>query len=140
MMISKMQTGGDSAGGARLGGADNPNLQEEALEILSALAQSTRLDAFRMLAVAGKDGLGAGAMAKALGTPHNTLSTHLAILQRAGLITSSKEGRNVTYYLVPSSLQSLVSLLIDDCAIALPDDVLPQIAQAIEGLKDPERR
>ena len=95
-------------------------LQPQALAILAALAQHTRLEAFRILSVAGPSGMGAGSIAKTLATPHNTLSTHLAILQRAGLIRSTKQGRNVTYFIVPESLGALIFFLQQDCCGAMP--------------------
>ena len=39
-------------------------------------------------------GLSAGALAEAVGCPHNTLSTHIAILARAGLVKGTREGPN----------------------------------------------
>lgn len=96
-------------------------LQQQALQTLSALAQSTRLEAFRLLAISGHQGITAGAIARHLGTPHNTLSTHLAILQKAGLISSERIGRNVTYYLVPGSLTSMIDFLNEDCCTAMPE-------------------
>ena len=99
--------------------------QADALLILSALAQETRLEAFRLLSVCGEAGMGAGAIARALSIPHNTLSTHLAILQRAGLIRSERAGRKVTYFMVPSSLGALISFLLENCCDAMPEKCLP---------------
>ena len=42
-------------------------------------------------------GVTAGVIAETIGAPHNTLSTHLAILVRAGLLRSSREGRTIIY-------------------------------------------
>jgi DNA-binding transcriptional ArsR family regulator len=39
----------------------------------------------------------AGALAEAVGCPHNTLSTHVAILARAGLVIGRREGRTINY-------------------------------------------
>ncbi|WP_245418452.1 ArsR/SmtB family transcription factor [Cohaesibacter intestini] len=100
--------------------------QQQALMILSALGQETRLKAFRLLSVAGDEGIGAGGLAKHLGTPHNTLSTHLAILSRAGLITSERSGRNITYRIVPESLSNLLLFLLDDCCNAMPEACMPK--------------
>lgn len=102
------------------------HMQMRALAILSALGQDTRLKAFRLLAVAGSAGIGAGALAKHLGTPHNTLSTHLAILHRAGLIASERSGRNITYRIVPESLSDLLLFLLADCCEAMPEACMPK--------------
>ena len=52
----------------------------------AALAQPTRLKAFRKLVAAHPKGLPAGDIAQFCKVPHNTMSTHLASLMRGGLI------------------------------------------------------
>ena len=64
---------------------------------LAALAQSTRLDVFRMLVGHEPEGMPAGDIARELAIPHNTLSTHLAILSRAGLVRSQRRSRSIIY-------------------------------------------
>jgi ArsR family transcriptional regulator, arsenate/arsenite/antimonite-responsive transcriptional repressor len=66
-----------------------------AIEALSALAQPTRLDAFRLLVRHEPDGLPAGDVAERLRTPQNTMSAHLAILSRSGLIRGERRGRSI---------------------------------------------
>ena len=94
--------------------------QDEALCSLSALAQGTRLEVFRLLCCAGEEGIAAGEIARRVGIPHNTLSTHLAILQNAGLIQSERKGRQVTYSLVPHSLEPVLAFLGNTCRRAMP--------------------
>ena len=57
-----------------------------ALESLAALAHDTRLEVFRLLSRAGSGGLAAGGIGEALGVRQNTMSSHLGILTRAGLV------------------------------------------------------
>ena len=64
-----------------------------AVPLLAALAQETRLEIFRALVRAGRDGLAAGAIAQAVGAPASTLSFHLKELSTAGLISSRQDGR-----------------------------------------------
>jgi len=71
--------------------------EPEALKVMSALAQSTRLRVFVLLAETGDVGMGSGDIADALGVPRNLMSSHLAVLSRAGVISSEKTGRAVTY-------------------------------------------
>ena len=59
---------------------------EDAILALAALAQPTRLDVFRLLVKREPEGMAAGDIAKALAVPQNTMSAHLAILSRAGLV------------------------------------------------------
>lgn len=68
--------------------------QASALDALSALGQSTRLRIFRHLVALAPEPQPAGGIADALGCLQNTLSTHLAILVRAGLITGVRDGRS----------------------------------------------
>ncbi len=66
--------------------------EAHAISALAALAQPTRLAIFRLLVQHEPVGITAGVIAETVGAPHNTLSTHLAILVRAGLLRSSREG------------------------------------------------
>jgi DNA-binding transcriptional ArsR family regulator len=89
--------------------------KKAAIESLSALAQETRLAAFRFLVSCCPDGKNAGEIARRCKVPHNTMSTHLAILERAGLIGSEKQGREVIYAADISGLRALVDFIADDC-------------------------
>ena len=62
-----------------------------ALEALSALAHETRLDVFRSLVQAGPAGLPAGEIAEDSRCFANTMSSHLGILNRAGLIAKNTQ-------------------------------------------------
>jgi ArsR family transcriptional regulator, arsenate/arsenite/antimonite-responsive transcriptional repressor len=65
---------------------------------LAALAQETRLAALTLLAKASPVGLAAGEIAKALGVPANTMSNHLSVLAREGIVTSRRESRSIRYH------------------------------------------
>ena len=93
----------------------------EATDALAALAQENRLSAFRLLVRAGSAGLAAGDIAQTLAIPHNTLSTHLAILSRAGLIRSRREGRNIIYSADFEGTRALLSFLLEDCCQGAPE-------------------
>lgn len=92
-----------------------------ALAGLSALGQETRLSAFRTLAQAGPDGLLAGEISARTGALQNTMSTHLAILQQAGLISSRREGRSVRYFADMNGMEALLAFLLEDCCGGRPD-------------------
>lgn len=92
-----------------------------ALDALSALAQQTRLDVFQLLIRFEPEGLAAGDIADALGVPQNTLSTHLAILVRAGLATSERRGRSIIYRAMVPTVRGLVRYLVDDCCAGHPE-------------------
>lgn len=89
----------------------------KAIEVMSALAQPTRFEVFTHLARARPDGLAAGALAERVGTPASTMSVHLTILSRAGLISSNKVGRSVIYTAEPASVRDLALFLMNDCCL-----------------------
>jgi DNA-binding transcriptional ArsR family regulator len=64
---------------------------------LSALAQDTRLETFRLLVAKEPDGVPAGELARLAGVPQNTMSAHLAVLARAGLVTGERRSRSIIY-------------------------------------------
>ena len=85
------------------------------LSALSALSQETRLDIFRLLVQAGPRGHPAGAIAEALAVPPNTLSFHLAQLNRAGLIAQRRESRSLIYTAEYGHMNALMSFLTENC-------------------------
>lgn len=92
-----------------------------AAQALGALSQESRLKAFRMLVRTGNDGMAAGEIARALEIPHNTLSSHLAILVNAGLIQSRRESRSIIYSVDFDGTRALLSFLMEDCCQGNPD-------------------
>ena len=86
-----------------------------AIEAFQALAQETRLTALRLLVQAGPGGLAAGVIADRLAVQPSTLSTHLGILERAGLIGSRREARNIFYAAQYEGLRRLIAFLMEDC-------------------------
>jgi DNA-binding transcriptional ArsR family regulator len=95
--------------------------EAHAISGLAALAQPTRLAIFRLLIKHEPVGITAGVLADTIGAPHNTLSSHLAILVRAGLSRSSREGRTIIYRADVEGMRSLISFLVDDCCDGHPE-------------------
>ena len=87
----------------------------QAIDALAALAQETRLKAYRLLVEAGPEGLPAGRIGEALELPPATLSFHLAHLARAGLVKSRAEGRFVVYSADFQNMNQLVGYLTENC-------------------------
>jgi DNA-binding transcriptional ArsR family regulator len=92
-----------------------------ALSALAALGQPTRLEIFRLLMRHEPDGLPAGNIAETIGCPHNTLSTHLSILARAGLIRGTRAGRSITYRADVDGMRTLIGFLVTDCCDGHPE-------------------
>jgi ArsR family transcriptional regulator len=88
---------------------------EQAILALAALAQSTRLGVFRLLVKHEPEGLAAGDIARTIAVPQNTMSAHLAILARAGLVMSERKSRSIIYRADLASFQNLTSFMVEDC-------------------------
>jgi ArsR family transcriptional regulator len=100
---------------------------EDAILALAALAQSTRLDVFRLLVKYEPDGLPAGDIAKALAVPQNTMSSHLSVLSRAGLVSAQRFSRSIVYRAELSRLQGVVLFMLRDCCDGRPEICAPLI-------------
>ncbi|MGC1304115.1 MAG: metalloregulator ArsR/SmtB family transcription factor [Caulobacteraceae bacterium] len=94
---------------------------ELAIKRLSALAQEGRLAVFRLLVKAGRDGVAAGEIARALDILPNTLSAQLNILANAGLITNHREGRSIIYVADYDGMGELLVYLMEDCCQGRPE-------------------
>lgn len=99
-----------------------------AVAALGALAQRTRLDAFRLLVRREPDGMAAGDIARALDVPQNTLSAHLAVLARAGLVHAQRHSRSIVYRADLDGLRALIVYLVKDCCAGVPALCAPLIA------------
>ncbi|MDB5563149.1 MAG: bacterial regulatory, arsR family protein [Hyphomicrobiales bacterium] len=86
-----------------------------AVSALAALAQKTRLETFRVLVKHEPQGMPAGEVARLVGVPQNTMSAHLAVLARAGLITGDRQSRSIIYRADLSRFRELTLYLIKDC-------------------------
>jgi DNA-binding transcriptional ArsR family regulator len=92
-----------------------------ALSALAALGQATRLSIFKLLMEREPGGLAAGAIAEAIGCQQNTLSVHLGILARAGLVIGTREGRSIVYRADVQGMRALLAYLVKDCCDGHPE-------------------
>jgi DNA-binding transcriptional ArsR family regulator len=76
---------------------------------------------FRLLVSNAPDGMPAGQIALRLEVPASTLSTHLAQLERAGLLRSWREKQRILYAIDTEGTQSLVGFLVNDCCGGQPE-------------------
>lgn len=91
----------------------------------SALGHEPRLAVYRLLARAGAAGMAAGDIARATGARPNTLSSNLAILTAAGLITPRRVGRSIIYAVSFDRLGEILAFLVDECCGVLPEFSAP---------------
>jgi DNA-binding transcriptional ArsR family regulator len=86
----------------------------EHAEAFKALAHLSRLQVFFTLVRAERE-LAVGEIQEAVGVPGPTLSHHLDVLRRAGLVESRKEERYVYYSVRRDTVSALVRLLTACC-------------------------
>ena len=102
--------------------------QTEIIAALSALAQPTRLDTFRLLVRREPEGVAAGELARLVAVPQNTMSAHLAILARAGLVRGERHSRSIIYRADLTGFRAVALYLLKDCCDGRPELCAPLIA------------
>jgi ArsR family transcriptional regulator, arsenate/arsenite/antimonite-responsive transcriptional repressor len=100
---------------------------EAAILALAALAQSTRLEVFRLLVKHEPEGLAAGDIAKALAVPQNTMSSHLAVLSRGGLVSAQRFSRSIVYRADLARFQDVMLFMLRDCCDGRPEICAPLV-------------
>ena len=104
---------------------------ENVILALAALAQSTRLEVFRLLVKHEPDGLAAGDIARALAVPQNTMSSHLSVLSRAGLVSAQRFSRSIVYRADLTRFQAVVLFMLRDCCDGRPEICAPLIERHV---------
>jgi ArsR family transcriptional regulator len=80
-------------------------------ERFAALADPVRLRLVSLLANAVGGAVCACDLVEPVGKSQPTVSHHLKVLARAGLVTGERRGRNVWYAVVPAAMESLRAAL-----------------------------
>jgi len=102
---------------------------ETTILAFAALAQTTRLDTFRLLVEHEPEGVAAGELARLLEIPQNTLSSHLNILARAGLVRGERQSRSIIYRANLERLREVTLYLVKDCCGGRPELCTPLVAE-----------
>ena len=89
---------------------------------LEKLGHPTRLDIFRLLVRAGRNGLAVGAIQRHLDVPASTLSHHIANLVGAGLVAQKREGRVLRCVAGYERMDDIVAALTAECCAGVPAD------------------
>jgi DNA-binding transcriptional ArsR family regulator len=103
---------------------------EQVILALVALAQQTRLNAFKALVASEPEGIPAGELARICSVPQNTMSSHLAILLRAQLVSAHRQSRSIIYRADLERFRNVTLHLVRDCCSGNPEVCAP----IIEGL------
>ena len=89
--------------------------EKQALDMLRALSQETRLKVVRYLVKCGADGASAGDVGKHVQATSSRASFHLSALEQAGVISSERQSRKIIYRADVQNLGNLMSFLLNDC-------------------------
>lgn len=89
--------------------------RDSAIEAFSALAQESRMAIYRMLVCEMPNGLPVGEISRRLNIVPSTLSGHLAILRRSGLLESTRRQREIYYVANLGTMGDLVNFMLEDC-------------------------
>ncbi len=92
----------------------------DAIAVLDALAQESRLEIFRYLIQLGTPGASAGRIGDHLQVHAATLSFHLSALRHAGLVLSRRESRSIIYTANFARMNDLLSYLLQNCCRGEP--------------------
>ena len=93
---------------------------KQVLAALAALAQESRLAAYRLLVQAGPEGLAASRIAEHLDMAPSSLSFHLKELAHAGLVAARQDGRYVIYSASFDTMNGLLAFLTENCCGGVP--------------------
>ncbi len=89
--------------------------QQRAIETFTAMAQESRLEIYRLLVREAPDGLPVGEISRRLGIVASTLSGHLGVLKRTGLLKSTRHQREIHYAANLDVMGDLVCFMLEDC-------------------------
>ncbi|MEY9770170.1 ArsR/SmtB family transcription factor [Sinorhizobium fredii] len=89
--------------------------EKQTIAALAALAQSTRLQTFRLLVEREPEGVPAGELARLIGVPQNTMSAHLSTLANAGLVKGERQSRSIIYRADLERFRAVALYLLKDC-------------------------
>jgi ArsR family transcriptional regulator, arsenate/arsenite/antimonite-responsive transcriptional repressor len=85
------------------------------ISALGALAHEHRLAVYRFLVERGPEGLSAGTIGERVGLVPSSLTFHLQILQRAGLIAQQRISRQLIYSADFDAMNGLIGYLTENC-------------------------
>ena len=90
---------------------------KQAVSLLAALAQETRLAIFRLLIEAGPTGLSVGEIGADVKAAPATLSFHLKELTHTALILARQDGRYIFYSANFEHMNQLLGFLSENCCV-----------------------
>ncbi len=95
--------------------------EKQALGMLGALSQETRLRIVRYLVQRGDMGASAGDVGQHVNATSSRASFHLSTLENAGVISSERRSRHIIYRADLTNIGGVISFLLNDCCGRHPD-------------------
>lgn len=93
----------------------------KAASAFAALGSEQRLSVLRTIGRAGPDGLRIGELGKRSGVTGSTLTHHMKILNSAGLVVQSREGRSIICVgAAYEEMRALSDFLLSECCADCP--------------------
>jgi predicted transcriptional regulator len=96
--------------------------QSNAIKCFSAIAHDGRLSLIKRLIKAGPSGMASGDLAKAEGVNTTTASAQLLVLANSGLVSSTRQGKQIIYAAQYDRFQHLANFLMTECCAGDPHD------------------
>lgn len=96
-------------------------MESEVILRLSTLGHPQRLGIFRLLVRRYPDTVAAGEIAAALDIKPSTLSSYLAALMQAGLVTQTRSGTSLRYAIAMGPVRDTFDYLLLDCCRGRPE-------------------
>ena len=87
----------------------------QAMDCFSAMAQDSRLAIFKLLMRESPDGLRVSDISKRLSIVSSTLSGHLSVLKRSGLLNSKRNQREIYYSADLETINDLMLFIVEEC-------------------------
>lgn len=83
--------------------------------VLKELGHTTRLDIYKTLVKAGRQGLPVGELQQHLAIPASTLSHHLSSLISVSLVRQERQGEHCSATPVMTTFAALIAFLTEEC-------------------------
>jgi ArsR family transcriptional regulator len=110
----------------------------DAVVALKALAHPNRLALYRLLVQAGEGGTTVGTLQVATRHAAATLTNHLNVLRRAGLVSDRRDGRSIWCHADYTRMNALLAYLTENCCGGAPCG--PIAAACVPANLKPRRR
>lgn len=90
---------------------------QDATQCFNNLGHQRRLEIIRLLVKSAPDGLTMGQIANQTEIPDSTLTHHIILLERSGLVTRQQENQSIICTVNIKLIKELAKYLLDECCV-----------------------